>query len=145
MSESIDLRFVDTEGDVRACYDLMRELRPHLTSEQEFLERWERQAAVGYRLLALWRDGRVVALAGFRHQDNLVHGPHLYVDDLVTEAAARGSGYGQMMMDRLKEEGRKRGYAKLLLDTPLTNSLGHRFYYRQGLLATALRFTLALS
>jgi hypothetical protein len=27
-----------------------------------------------------------------------------------------------------------------VLDTPLTNVLGHRFYYRNGLLARALRF-----
>jgi hypothetical protein len=27
-----------------------------------------------------------------------------------------------------------------VLDTPLSNVLGHRFYYRNGLLAGALRF-----
>ena len=44
-------------------------------------------------------------------------------------------------MARLKREAAALGCAKLVLDTPLTNVLGHRFYYRNGLLASALRFT----
>jgi hypothetical protein len=43
------------------------------------------------------------------------------------------------------EEGQALGCARLVLDTPLTNVLGHRFYYRNGLLATALRFGQTLS
>jgi ribosomal protein S18 acetylase RimI-like enzyme len=141
---NLEIRYVDDPEDAAACYALMLELRPHLASREEFLERWRRQVAVGYRLLALWQGAKPVALAGFRVQDNLVHGPHFYVDDLVTEAASRSAGYGELLMDRLKAEGRALGCAKLVLDTPLTNTLGHRFYYRQGLLATALRFNTAL-
>jgi hypothetical protein len=32
-----------------------------------------------------------------------------------------------------------------VLDSGLANALGHRFYYRHGLLATALRFNLPLT
>ena len=131
----------ETEEDARACYELMRELRPHLASKDVFIERWRRQKSRGYRLLILRQDEQPVALAGFRLQENLVHGLHLYVDDLVTCEKVRSSGYGQIMMDRLKEEARKLSCKKLLLDTPLSNVLGHRFYYRQGLFATAFRFT----
>ena len=140
-----DIRYIDAEVDAAACYSLMRQLRPHLASEAEFIERWHRQNSAGYRLLALWNDREPIALAGFRVQDNLVHGIHLYIDDLVTMEAARSRGYGQQMMARLAAEGRKLGCGKLVLDTPLTNTLGHRFYYRSGLLATALRFTMPLN
>jgi ribosomal protein S18 acetylase RimI-like enzyme len=123
----------------------MRQLRPHLASEQEFVERWRRQTNVGYRLLAVWLGKTPVALAGYRAQDNLMHGPHFYVDDLVTDAASRGSGHGHALMERLKAEARALGCAKLVLDTALTNTLAHRFYYREGLLATALRFNVSVA
>lgn len=139
-----DPRPVATDAELAACYGLMRQLRPSLSSEAEFVERWKRQAAEGYRLLALWHGGNPVALAGFRAQENLVHGRHLYVDDLVTEEGARSRGHGRVLIERLEREGRALGCAKLVLDTPLSNALGHRFYYRQGLLATALRFTKSL-
>jgi hypothetical protein len=48
-------------------------------------------------------------------------------------------------MERLKVEGHALGCTKLVLDAALTNTLGHRFYYRQGLLATALCFNTPLA
>jgi ribosomal protein S18 acetylase RimI-like enzyme len=135
-----EIRTVDTEAEVVACYDLMRQLRPHLTSPHEFVERWRRQSDAGYRLLAVWQGAKPLALAGYRVQDNLLHGPHFYVDDLVTDANLRSSGHGHALLERLKAEARALGCRKFVLDTPLTNTLGHRFYYREGLLATALRF-----
>jgi GNAT superfamily N-acetyltransferase len=143
--DEADLRYADDVDDAARCYELMRQLRPHLASQSEFLERWCRQTEEGYRLLVLSQNDEPVALAGFRVQDNLVHGRHLYVDDLVTDEAARSSGCGRILMDRLKDEGRRLGVGKLILDTPLTNVLGHRFYYREGLLATSLRFAVPLA
>ncbi len=145
VAQTPDLRYADEEAEVIRCFALMRQLRPHLASEREFVDRWHRQREAGYRLIVLWQDQKPVALAGFRVQENLVHGVHLYVDDLVTDEAARSSGLGHVLMDRLKEEGHALGLEKLILDTPLTNVLGHRFYYREGLLARALRFYVSLT
>ncbi|QPC41549.1 GNAT family N-acetyltransferase [Kaustia mangrovi] len=140
----IDVRIVDAEDEVARCFPVMRQLRPHLASETEFVDRWKRQKETGYRLLAAWEGGRPMALAGFRVQENLIFGPHLYVDDLVTDARERSSGLGRILMDRLKAEGQRLGLEMLLLDTPLSNALGHRFYFREGLLARALKFSISL-
>jgi hypothetical protein len=86
------------EAEIAACYDLMRQLRPHLASADEFVTRWRGQSAEGYRILALWggRGGKPGprALAGYRITENLVHGKFLYVDDLVADQTERGRGYG---------------------------------------------------
>jgi len=63
--------------------------------------RWQRQSLEGYRLSALVCAGRPQALAGFRIQENLVHGRHLYVDDLVTDEQERLYGLGERMMAHL--------------------------------------------
>ena len=132
------------ENEIASCYPLMRQLRPHIASAEEFVERCRRQHGEGYRLFALWSAGRPRALAGFRVTESLIHGRFLYVDDLIVDAEDRGGGYGAVLMDRLKQEGRALGCAKLVLDTGLDNALAHRFYYRQGLLAMALRFNTLL-
>jgi ribosomal protein S18 acetylase RimI-like enzyme len=139
-----DLRYVD-ERQVGACYEVMRQLRPDLASAVGFEDRWRRQLDEGYRLLALWAGGRPRALAGFRVLESFVHGRFLYVDDLVTEEDERGRGHGEKLLARLEAEGRALGCRKLVLDTDLDNALAHRFYYRQGLLAMALRFSVALA
>ncbi|KNY21440.1 GNAT family N-acetyltransferase [Methylobacterium sp. ARG-1] len=141
-----DTTFADvTDAEaVAACYLLLRQLRPHLSGPEELVMRWQSQARAGYRLITLLHRDRPTAVAGFRIQENLVHGQHLYVDDLVTEAAARGGGFGGALLQHLIWLARADGCAKLLLDTPLANVLGHRFYYRQGLVAGALRFNIAV-
>jgi GNAT superfamily N-acetyltransferase len=139
-----ELRYVG-EAEIGDCFTLMRQLRPRLASAAEFAAQWRRQAADGYRILALWPDRMPVALAGFRLQENFVHGRFLYVDDLVSEQKERGRGRGARLLEHLGAEGRALGCAKLVLDSGLDNALAHRFYYRQGLLATALRFNIPLA
>lgn len=136
------VRYANPETDATPCYALMRQLRPHLASESEFTERWHRQCEAGYRMMGLWLDGKLICLAGFRVMENLVHGIHLYVDDLVTSTEARSRGAGSILLQHLQEEAKALDCTKLLLDTPLSNVLGHRFYYRNGMLATALRFAM---
>jgi ribosomal protein S18 acetylase RimI-like enzyme len=100
-----------------------------------------RQRGAGYRILAAWCDQDPVALAGYRIEENLIHGQFIYVDDLVTAVEARRAGLGARLLDAVAAEGRTAGCKRLVLDTALDNVLAHRFYYRQGLLARALRFS----
>lgn len=139
-----DIRAVGAD-DADVCYPLMRQLRPKLDSVSEFRTRWLRQTEAGYRAFALWDGERPRALAGFRMLETFVHGRFLYVDDLVADERERGRGHGERLLARLKAEGEALGCAKLVLDTGLDNALAHRFYYRQGLLAMALRFHVPLS
>lgn len=142
--QNLTLRSVSNEADVLGCFRLIRQLRPHLASEADFLNRWQRQAMDGYHLAGLFDGSETVALTGYRVQENMVHGRFLYVDDLVTDASLRGSGHGERLMTYLRDQARALGCSKLVLDTPLSNSLGHRFYFRCGLLASALRFNVPI-
>jgi ribosomal protein S18 acetylase RimI-like enzyme len=144
--ESPDAPDVSIVGDaaIGACFGLMRQLRPHLASAEDFIARVRRQRAEGYRLLALWSERGPRALAGFRLTENLVHGRFLYVDDLVVDAADRSGGLGALLLARLKDEARRLGCTKLVLDTSVDNVSAQRFYTREGLRNTALRFTEAL-
>jgi ribosomal protein S18 acetylase RimI-like enzyme len=134
------LRPVEDAAEALAIHPLMMQLRPHMSDPDAFLVRWARQSEQGYRIVGLYDAGDPVALAGYRIQENMVYGKFLYVDDLVTDSARRGSGYGNRLMQHLQEQARASGCCRLVLDTPMSNSLGHRFYFRCGLLATALRF-----
>ena len=141
----IEFRHAENEAEVAACFPVMLALRPHLSGPQELVERVGRQRAQGYRLLAAWRAAVPVGLAGYRVEDNLIHGRFVYVDDLVTAEAERRRGLGARLLDAVAEAGRGLGCRRLVLDTALDNVLAHRFYYRQGMLARGLRFGRAIA
>ncbi|CAG9183295.1 hypothetical protein LMG23992_04952 [Cupriavidus laharis] len=144
MTNNLTLRHAETEADILACFPVMRQLRAKLQTPEDFLATVTLQGGQGYRLLALWDDGKPVALAGYRRLDNLIHGRFLYVDDLITTAEGRGQGHGELLLRALRERGRTEGCQRLVLDTGLANALAQRFYFRSGLLATGLHFCMAL-
>lgn len=137
---ALELRHADTDEDLGACFPLMRQLRPHLADGVELLARVHRQEKESYRLLAAWRDGNPVGAAGYRFQENLVRGRFVYVDDLVVLDSERRSGIGALLLDEVSRIAKAAGYDWLTLDTALNNSLGQRFYFRWGMLSTALHF-----
>ncbi len=139
------LRHAETDAELAACFPVMRLLRPHLTAPEELCIRVRRQAEAGYRILAAWREGTVVGLAGYRPQENLIRGPFCYVDDLVVRDDLRRSGLGARLLNAVGAEAMARGLRHLVLDTGLDNLLGQRFYFRFGMLPAALRFAMRLA
>jgi ribosomal protein S18 acetylase RimI-like enzyme len=146
MTLATDCRYdwlVDPHG-LRACFPLMRVLRPHLSDADDFLQRLQRQAEQGYRLLAARAGEEVLGLAGCRLQENLLHGRFFYVDDLVIREDLRSQGIGERLLNEARAQARSLGCVNLVLDTGLGNARGQRFYYRQGLLGIGMHFREAL-
>jgi GNAT superfamily N-acetyltransferase len=134
---------VTRDDDIRACHPVMVQLRPHIGID-DLVARVRRQQAQGYRLAAGRSGDRVVACAGFRFFESLVHGHHMYVDDLVTDDAERSHGHGQAMMDWLVALARAERCATVELDSGVQRFGAHRFYLRNRMHITSHHFVLAL-
>jgi GNAT superfamily N-acetyltransferase len=136
------LRFVhlDTPDALLPAFDVMRQLRPHLTDAPSFAAQVARQHAEGYRLLAASDAGSVVGLAGYRTLTNLLYGRFVYVDDLVVDGRLQRSGVGAQLLDAVRQIAREAGCAQFVLDTGLHMPLAQRFYFRNGLLARGMHF-----
>jgi GNAT superfamily N-acetyltransferase len=124
---------------IASTYAVMRQLRPQL-EEDEYQDTVERMRRSGYRLAAVVDGGRMRCVAGFRIQEYLCCGKHLYVDDLITDRRIRSQGHGKRMLDWLTEEARGAGCVQLHLDSRIQRSDTHRFYFREGLTISAYRF-----
>lgn len=137
------IKLIESETEIEACYPVMTQLRPHL-DEEDFLERVCRQMENGYRLAALIRDDEVASVAGFRINESLAWGRHLYVDDLVTDDSQRSSGLGQDLFDWLVDHAHQQGCQQLHLDSGVQRFDAHRFYLRQGMAIASHHFVLML-
>jgi GNAT superfamily N-acetyltransferase len=134
------LQELDTAERVASAWPVVRQLRPHL-DESALVAAWQRQREEGYRALGAFDDdGACRGFAGFRVQQMLAHGRFLYVDDLVTDEAVRGSGVGRRMMDWLQDEARRLGCASLQLDSGVQRHAAHGFYFARGLHITGYHF-----
>ena len=135
----------EADAEIARCFPVMAQLRGGLSGEAEFVDQVKRQMSVaGYRLAYLEDSGRVVAVAGFRVSEWLAWGKALYVDDLVTDSEARGSGWGSALMDWLIARAKAEDCRELHLDSAVQRGAAHRFYFRKGLQIKSYHFYLAL-
>ncbi len=116
----------------------LAELRPGV---EDLSVRILGQSQHGYRLVGVVIGGEqsAVAVAGFRINENLAWGRHLYVDDLVTREGFRGHGYGRQLMGWLVEQARHEGCTQLHLDSGVGPDRhdAHALYHAVGLRITS--------
>ena len=139
------LQHLEGEPALRASFDLMRVLRPHLRDPAAYSTQLLRQVAQGYRLLGAWQGLTLVGLAGYREMENLIYSRFIYVDDLVVSPDLQRSGLGAKLLNGVRDEAVRRQCNQLVLDTGLHMALAQRFYFRQGLLAHGMHFTQSLT
>ena len=142
---SMDVRIALAVGDdeIRSCYAVMSELRPHVAPE-DFLPRVRRQMEIAGYKLAYLSDGEVKAAAGFRISECLAWGRFMYVDDLVSKDGERSKGYGGQLFDWLVEYARGEGCDQFHLDSGVQRFAAHRFYLIKRMSIDAHHFGLKL-
>lgn len=126
------IHVTNDEEDLRQCWPVFRELRPHLQSEDEFIERWCAQCGEGYEIAFVKEGSRVVAAAGYRFLHTLAWGHILYLDDLVAAQTSYRTGLGTLLLRYVQNKARERGCNAVHMDTGYQRHLAHRAYVRNG-------------
>jgi GNAT superfamily N-acetyltransferase len=125
-------REAQEEIDIRRCFQVMKQLRPHF-EEVGFVEQVQRQQKFGYRLVYIEMDGIPVAAAGYRISEFLAWGKTLYVDDLITDQNQRGKGFGSQLLNYLMDIALNQNCDQFHLDSGYQRNAAHRLYLNHGL------------
>jgi GNAT superfamily N-acetyltransferase len=136
------------EGETARAAAALLELRPQREPAGALVALADGQRPAGYRLVGSFEPGEedAAAVAGFRLQQNLAWGRHLYVDDLVTRADRRGHGHGGALMRWLAVEACRAGCEQLHLDSGVgaDRADAHRLYFNAGLRISSYHFQRAV-
>jgi GNAT superfamily N-acetyltransferase len=129
-----------SDDDIRSTYPVMSQLRTHVP-ELEYLSRVKRQSQNGgYQVAALFDDGQVRCVAGYRLYECLAWGKFMYVDDLISDQNGRSKNYGKQMLAWLVDEAQKNGCQEFHLDSGVQRHAAHRFYLRERMDITCFHF-----
>src|SRR3954465_12925366 len=132
------------EGETARAARALLELRPQRAPAATLVALADGQRATGYRLVGSFEPGEddAAAVAGFRVQENLAWGRHLYVDDLITRSDRRGRGHGAALMRWLAKEACRAGCEALHLDSGVgpEREDAHRLYFNAGLRISSYHF-----
>ena len=122
----------------RKAEPVHRQLRTALPPE--YGAKMQRVFAGGARMCVAVDGSEVVGVAVYRLYENTFSGRQLYVDDLVTDESKRSTGVGRELLGYLERKARSLGFDNLSLDSGTQRTQAHKFYYREGMVATSFHF-----
>lgn len=142
--ETTEVHLATTDEQIRSCYKVMHQLRPHLTSEQAFIEQVQRQIQEGYHLAYSQDNKQVKALAGFRFLEFLAWGKVIYIDDFVSDSITRRNGFGSKLLKWVINEAKKAKCHQVHLDSGPQRHDAHRLYLNHGFKIIGHHFALEM-
>jgi len=72
------IKYIHTLEEIKNCYPVLGQLRPHLTNEHTFIEQIQRQLSQGYKVACYHEEGKISAVIGFRFLELLAWGKEVY-------------------------------------------------------------------
>lgn len=135
------IKIAETDEEIRKCFPVMAELRPHFASENEFVEQVKRQSENHDFKLVFLEDGNVKAVGGIRIGEWLARGKYLEIEDLVTLSDSRSKNYGGQLFDWIEDFARRENCVEIKLVSHVTRYAAHKFYLRKGMIIDAHFFS----
>jgi len=128
----MEITKISSPADIERCFEAFLELRPHLKDPQSFVSQVLAQQKEGYEIQGIFEGDEGVACIGFRFMTTLAWGKILYIDDLITKAKCRGSGYGGALLKHAILIAKDHGCEQIHLDTGYGRHSAHRVYLSHG-------------
>lgn len=140
----MEIRFAQSDQEILDCWDVVKELRPHLPNPQQYLEQVKEMMQDGYQMIYVSvQEGDVskaVSFAGYRNLQMLHTNKMIYIDDLGTLTAYRGHGYASQLLDYVYQLAKDTGKTGVHLDSGYTRNTAHRLYLQQGFILSSHHF-----
>lgn len=118
--------------DIEKCFEVFRELRPHLKDQNSFLVQVQNQQKEGYAITAVFEEDQVAACVGYRVMTTLAWGKILYIDDLIVRDPYRRKGYRGQLLDYAIHQAKTFECDQVHLDTGFTGHAAHKAYFSKG-------------
>lgn len=135
------IKIAETDEEIRRCFHVMAELRPHFTSESEFVEQVKRQSENHDFKLVFLEDIGIKAVCGIRVGEWLARGKYLEIEDLVTKSDSRSKNYGGQLFDWIEDYAKRENCYEIKLVSAVTRFGAHKFYLQKKMIIDAHFFS----
>ena len=124
----MEIKELKSKDEIIKAFPVMKQLRTHLDEETYLDLVFEAREKDHYRLFALYDQGEIIAVTGFKPMVTLYYGRFVWVCDLVTDSVKRSMGYGEKILNFVHDWARTNGYSSVALSSGLMRLNAHRFY-----------------
>lgn len=130
-------------GELPLILPLIEKHNPKIPPE-ELRRRLESMIPRGYHCIAAFEGETMVGVAGYWLIHRFYSGEYMDVDNVVVVETLRSHGIGAALMSWLETHARSLGCKAVMLDSYVTLTRAHRFYFRLGYEILGFHFYKAL-
>ena len=129
-----------TPVEIPAIFPLVTMHNPRVT-RTKFNAALKDMIPLGYHAVAAFDRGKIVGISGFWLRTRFWCGRQLDIDNFFVHPDYRGAGVGKRITQWLEKRAIAEKCELIVLDAYADSFLAHRFYHRQGFVATGTHFT----
>jgi GNAT superfamily N-acetyltransferase len=126
--------------EIPSIYPLVNLHNPRVTKPR-FTAALKDMLPLGYHAVAAFDGERMVGISGFWLRARFWCGRQLDIDNFFVHPDYRGAGIGKKLVEWLEKRALAEGCELIVLDAYTDSFLAHRFYHREGFVATGTHFT----
>ncbi len=119
--------------------NLVKELTPDVL-EADYKSMLLEMIPHNYLQVGVYEGKKLIAVSGYWICTKIYCGKYLEIDNFVVAKEYRSKNIGQMLVDWMLDEAKKRGCKVALLDAYVENFKAHKFYYKQGFIARGFHY-----
>ncbi len=93
-----------------------------------------------YRCFGLLEDSKVIGISSGWITHKLYSGRQIEVDNVIIDPSIQSKGYGRIFFQKIEEWAINNGCKTIELNTYITNSRSHKFYFNLGYSIVAYHF-----
>lgn len=142
--ENFEYRECQNDDQIRSTYNVMKQLRPHLKDENEYIQTVKRlMQQEKYHLVGLYNKNdpnQCVGVAGYQPQERLFCGKFIYLADLAVDAHWHRCGLGSMLLRYVQQEADQIQAKGVILESGTQRKEAHQFYEASGYTVRSLSF-----
>ena len=118
--------------EILGCLPLIFKLNQRRIPENTLKDRLLEMAQQQYECAAIFKNEAMVGVCGLWYCTRHYSGRSVEVDHVFIEEAHRGKGLGKTFFKWLYTYLKQKGYETIELNTYVTNTASHKFYYNEG-------------
>ena len=135
----MEIKYLTSNEELFSIYPLIRQ--HHISmNDTDFTNFVQEMKGTGYQCIGVYIAGKLLATVGFWIGVRFYCGKYMYVNNFVVDNSERENGIGSKVMHWLEEEARRLTCKAVVLDSYVTNSAAHKFYFGKGYVISNFHF-----
>lgn len=133
-------KILQTKEELCSSYTIVVQLYDENFTFEKYSTYLDDMIVNNYKQLAMYQDGKLIAVSGFWINTKLFSGKYLEIDNFIVDSNYQSKGIGNLLIKEIEKIAFENDAYTIVLDAFTSNFGAHKFYYNKGYVPKGFHF-----